>query len=162
MAATASGRCECRREAAVERATAGREAAGATATRAGACATAVKVQRARARAFLLMYYRRAQVAGVVCGVRAICVCVCVCAGMEAARRAPTWPRAGCSLARFDACAYHKYNFELLRPTRLIQSRRSPSTAWKHNDHPRGTRRQELKLHADNSTIFTSYCSHEQH
>ena len=70
MAATASGRCECRREAAVERATAGREAAGATATRAGACATAVKVQRARARAFSLMYYRRAQVAGVVCGVHA--------------------------------------------------------------------------------------------
>ena len=80
MAATASGRCECRREAAVERATAGREAAGATATRAGACATAVKVQRARARAFLLMYYRRAQVAGVVCGVHARdmwCVSVCV-------------------------------------------------------------------------------------
>ena len=79
MAATASGRCECRREAAVERATAGREAAGATATRAGACATAVKVQRARARAFLLMYYRRAQVAGVVCGVHARDMCVsCVC------------------------------------------------------------------------------------
>ena len=41
-------------EAAVERATAGHKAAGAAATRAGACATAVKVQRARARAFLLM------------------------------------------------------------------------------------------------------------
>jgi len=50
----ASGRCESRREAAVERAMAGREAAGAAATRAGACTTAVKVQRARARAFLLM------------------------------------------------------------------------------------------------------------
>ena len=40
--------------AAVERATAGREAAGAAATRAGTCATAMKEQRARARSFLLM------------------------------------------------------------------------------------------------------------
>ena len=43
-----------RREAAVERATAGRKAARAAETRAGACATAVKVQRARARVCLLM------------------------------------------------------------------------------------------------------------
>ena len=52
-AATASGRCESA-EAAVERATAGREAVGAAATRAGTCATAMKEQRARARSFLLM------------------------------------------------------------------------------------------------------------
>ena len=94
MAATASGRCECRREAAVERATAGREAAGATATRAGACATAVKVQRARARAFLLMYYRRAQVAGVVCGVHARDMCVCLCVVHVPAWKPPDGRRRG--------------------------------------------------------------------
>ena len=100
---------------------------------------------------------------------AVVGCACVCAGMRAGSRqtgadVASCGRAGCSLAGFDACAYHKYTFDFLRPTIFIQSRRSPSTAWKHNDldHPRGTRRQKLKLHADNSTIFTSYCSHEQH
>jgi hypothetical protein len=43
-----------RREAAADRATAVREAAGAAEARAGACATTMKVQRARARVCLLM------------------------------------------------------------------------------------------------------------
>ena len=51
------------------------------------------------------------------------VCACVCAGMqpEAARWAPTRPRAAeQATSVFDACANEKYNFDFLKLTRLIQ------------------------------------------
>ena len=98
------------------------------------------------------------------------VCVCVSAGMrpEATRWAPTRLRAA------EQAASRRYLMRVLMKnitliflnlTRLIQPRRSPSRFLQHRNTfvtPQVTRWQKLKLHADNSTTFTSCCSHEQH
>ena len=127
------------------------------------CGDREGVARSCARVFAHVVGARIAVSCVVSC--ALCMCG-VCAGMqpEAARWAPTRRRA-VEQARSQRCAPEKYNFDFLKLTRLIQPRRSLSTrhrTGKRHDHPHITRRKRLKLHADNSNMFTSYWSHEQH
>ena len=60
------------------------------------------------------------------------VCMCVCQHPAGSREMGTdaapCSRAGYISAVFNACAHEKYNFEFRKLTRLIQPRRSPSTA----------------------------------
>ena len=93
------------------------------------------------------------------------VCACVCAGMrpEAARWAPTRPRAvEQAVARRDliACAYQKDNL-MFSSLQDSYSRDGHRVQLETHDHPHGTRRQQLKLHAASGVATTCYCSHEQ-
>ena len=121
-AATASGGADAARRGR-ERAAGGHDVAGPAAKelacvrRPCRCSALVCVR-------VCSYSRRAD--------RRCCVCMCVCRHAAGSRQmgadAAPCGRAGCGPAGFDAYAYQTYHFDFLKLTRLIQPRRSQSTA----------------------------------
>ena len=95
------------------------------------------------------------------------VCACVCAGMqpEAARWAPTRPRA----AEQATSRRYLMRVQMKNITLIFSSSQGSYSRDGHrvqhrntHDHPHITRRQKLKLHAANGVAITCYCLHEQH
>jgi hypothetical protein len=94
------------------------------------------------------------------------VCACVCAGMqpEAARWAPTRPRA----AEQATSRRYLMRVQMKNITFIFSSSQAHTAATvteysiETHDHPHITRRQKLKLHAANGVAITCYCLHEQH